>query len=536
MNKTYTLLDCTLRDGGYYNNWDFPEEVINQYLFAMAEAGIDVVELGMRSLINDSFKGACAFTTDEFINSLSVPKALKIGVMINASELVGNTSIENVLNKMFPNDSTCSPVQLVRIASHVHEFADALPAVSCLKERGFQIGFNLMQIVDCSQIEIEELSKLASNHDIDVLYFADSMGSMVPEQASKIITWLRNGWNGELGIHTHDNLGLALSNTLRAMDDGVTWVDATVAGMGRGPGNARTEELVIEVSEQRKHNINMIPLMQILASYFKPMQHQFGWGTNPYYYLAGKYGIHPSYIQKMLGDSRFSEEDILAVINHLHEEGGKKFSLKTLNAARHFYHGSARGSWCPKQVLEGSDVLILGTGPGVATHRIAIERFIRKHKPVVMALNTQTSIDAKLINYRVACHPVRLLADCKVHSQLPQPIIMPQSMLPLNVKNSLHNKTVHDYGLQIETSTFTVFENFCILPNSLVISYALAISTAGKAKNIFLAGFDGFEADDPRMREVEEVFDSYLAIESARPIWSLTPTKYSINTKSIYGL
>lgn len=535
MKKIYTLLDCTLRDGGYYNNWDFPEEVINQYLFAMVEAGVDVVELGMRSLINDSFKGACAFTTDEFINSLAVPDSLKIGVMINASELVGNTSIENVLNKMFPNDSTCSPVQLVRIASHVHEFADALPAVSWLKEHGFEVGFNLMQIVDCSQIEIEELSKLASKYDIDVLYFADSMGSMTPEQTSKIISWLRNGWHGELGIHTHDNLGLALSNTLRAMDDGVTWVDATVTGMGRGPGNARTEELVIEVSELRKQHINMIPLMQILGSYFKPMQYQFGWGTNPYYYLAGKHGIHPSYIQKMQGDSRFSEEDILAVINHLREEGGKKFSLKSLDAARHFYHGDARGNWCPKQVLEGRDVLILGTGPGVAAHRIAIERFIRKQKPVVLALNTQTSIDDELINYRVACHPIRLLADCDLYASLPQPLITPYSMLPENVRSKLLKVNSLDFGLQVQKGFFDFKEEYAIVPTSMVILYALAVANSGKPNAIYLAGMDGYPAADNRNSEMDELLRIYSENKNSIEIVSLTPTVYKLRCLSIYG-
>ena len=78
---------------------------------------------------------------------------------------------------------------------------------------------------------------------------ADSMGGMNPSQTATIVRWLRAGWAGALGVHTHDNLGMALRNTLCAMDEGVTWLDATVTGMGRGPGNARTEELVIEVAE-----------------------------------------------------------------------------------------------------------------------------------------------------------------------------------------------------------------------------------------------------------------------------------------------
>lgn len=87
--KSSSFLDCTLRDGGYYNAWDFCPELILQYLDAMQAAGVDVVELGFRTLKNQGFQGPCAFTTDEFIRSLTIPGGLTIGVMVNGNELVG---------------------------------------------------------------------------------------------------------------------------------------------------------------------------------------------------------------------------------------------------------------------------------------------------------------------------------------------------------------------------------------------------------------------------------------------------------------
>ena len=100
-NKSIKVLDCTLRDGCYYNSWDFPTDLINQYLEAMQAAGVDIVELGLRSLINKGFKGASAYTTDSFINSLVVPEQLSVAVMINGSELVGETPLESVLSISF---------------------------------------------------------------------------------------------------------------------------------------------------------------------------------------------------------------------------------------------------------------------------------------------------------------------------------------------------------------------------------------------------------------------------------------------------
>lgn len=538
MNYNKALfLDCTLRDGGYYNNWDFKKDLIDSYLEAMQAAGIDAVEIGLRSLKNEGFKGACAFATDDFIRTLSIPDKVTIGVMVNAAELLSKEfSLEGVLEQLFPDSSEHSPVKLVRIACHIHEFVDALPASLWLRHRGFRVGFNLMQIADRSEQEVVALAKKAACYPLDVLYFADSMGSMDPQQCSQIINWLRQGWSGAIGIHTHDNMGLALQNTLQALNSGVTWLDSTVTGMGRGPGNARTEELAIELAAQRDQAVNMIPLMRIIRHHFKPMQQRCGWGTNPYYYLAGKYGIHPSYIQEMQGDSRYNEEDILAVIEHLRLEGGKKFSLNTLDGARNFYQGNPKGSWTPATMLADKNVLLLGTGPGVAAHREALENFISKTKPVVIALNTQTAISSNLIDLRVACHPVRLLADYQQHAQLPQPLITPLSMLPIDVQRALKDKEVYDFGLAVTEEKFLFHESFCTLPTSLVVAYALAVAASGKAKSVLMAGFDGYAADDPRNREMDKLIKIYESTQNACKLFSITPTRYDIKTKSVYGV
>ncbi|SFA85647.1 aldolase catalytic domain-containing protein [Azotobacter beijerinckii] len=537
MSTTATLLDCTLRDGGYYNDWDFSKDLINNYLQAMQGSGVDIVELGLRSLRNEGFKGACAYTTDSFIRTLEIPPSLSVGVMINAAELLtGNMSLESTLEQLLPETASSSPVSVVRVACHVHEFGNALPASNWLKERGFTVGFNLMQVADRSQQEIEALASQASNYPLDVLYFADSMGSMTPEQTGQIIGWLRKYWKGPLGIHTHDNMGMALQNTLRALDEGASWLDATVTGMGRGPGNAKTEYLALELAQLRGSACNIVPLMGLIQQVFLPMQHRYGWGTNTYYYLAGKYGIHPTYIQEMQSNSRYSEEDILAVIDYLRIVGGKKFSLNTLDAARHFYQGPPRGTWQAASLLNDREVLVLGTGPGVAAHREALEAYILNAKPFVLALNTQSQITAELIDARVACHPVRLLADCAEHTRLPHPLVTPLSMLPKDVQTALDGKPVLDFGLNVKPNTFEFHKDYAILPTSLVIAYALAIATSGKARHILLAGFDGYGADDPRTTEMESLLMSYSATKEALPMLAITPTRYNIQKKSIYAL
>lgn len=536
MHNHATLLDCTLRDGGYYNDWDFEPELVQDYLLAMDALQIDFVEIGFRSLKNDGFKGGCAYSTDAFLNSLAIPPGLvnKVGVMINGSEIASpETQTEN-LEKLF-SPKAKSPVTLVRIACHVLEFINCLPAATWLKQQGYLVGFNLMQVADRTSAEITQLAQAASDYPIDALYFADSMGSLNPQQVADIIQAFQEGWQGALGIHTHDNRGQAIANSLQAVKSGVTWVDSTVTGMGRGPGNAQTEYLILALADYRQTQGNPTKLFELIRKHFKPMQNRYGWGTNPFYYLAGQYGIHPSYIQEMLQDSRYSEEDILAVIDHLKIEGGKKFSLDTLEAARHFYSGEPRGTWQPASLLKDKTVLILGTGPGVKKYQAAIESFIEQTQPYVIALNTQSNIRQDLIHARAACHPVRLLADCHEHLKLPQPLITPASMLPEDVKAELQNKELLDFGIAVTSKGFAFHENFCELPTSLVMAYALAIATSGGAKRIYLAGFDGYPEGDPRNDESEAIIKAYLAAEYAVELVSITPTRYRMKKQSLFG-
>jgi len=534
--NTIKLIDCTLRDGGYYNHWDFPEELIYSYLNAMDLAAVDFVELGFRSFDKNGFRGACAYTTDDFIRSLNITSGLKIGVMVNAAEVVNYVDGPLAAAKLLFVPAEQSPVTLVRFACHVHEFEATLPVCAWLKELGYLVGINLMQVADRSEAEIERIGEIASQYKLDALYFADSMGSLEPQQAAAIVEILKRHWRGELGIHTHDNMGRAMANTLSAINEGVTWVDSTVTGMGRGPGNVQTEYVLIELESQRGKHVNLSPLFQLIRKHFKPMQEHYGWGANPYYYLAGKYGIHPTYIQNMLGDSRFGEAEILSVIDHLKVVGGKKFSTAIMEAGRQVYGGEQAGSWTPKDILSGREVLIVGNGPSVANHRKAIEQYILKAKPFVIALNTQKSIEENLINVRAACHPFRLLADCETYPSLNQPLVVPSSRLPEIIKQSMEGVNQYDFGLSVDPGKFEFHDTYAIAPTSLVVAYALSIATSGKATRILLAGFDGFSADDPRTEEMEALFESYQNANGALPILAVTPTRYKIQSSSIYAL
>ena len=376
-----------------------------------------------------------------------------------------------------------------------------------------------------------------STSKVDIIYFADSLGSVSPNQIKNISESIRSYWSGPIGIHAHDSKGLALSNTTEAIKNDITWLDSTITGIGRGPGNTKTEELIVELDNLLNRNTNLVPLIKIINEKFKPLKDKYLWGTNIFYYLAGKYSIHPSYIQAMLTDFRYQEEDILASINYLKNQGGKTFNYDDLDQLRNFYKGKPLGTWNSTSIFKNKEVLIIGPGKQVKKHEKALISFIKKIKPIVMAINTLTITENDLIDVRVACHPTRLLTDIKTHLTLEQPLIIPLSMLPDEFSTHLEGKETLDYGIGISEGEFKCEEKFSLVPNSLVLSYALALVTGGKATNIYLAGFDGYKDNDSKNDEVNDLLFHFKNSYPNAKVTAITPTKYrNIISRSVYGL
>ncbi|OUL44148.1 hypothetical protein B0W81_00025, partial [Prochlorococcus sp. HOT_208_60] len=166
-------------------------------------------------------------------------------------------------------------------------------------------------------LSFDEIKKFSSKFKIfkpDVLFFADSTGTLKAENIDPIIKALRTSWIGDIGIHAHDNMHRALINTLEAHKQGVKWLDSTVNGLGRGPGNTKTEDIVFELRGINEKNIDFLPLIDLIQNEFSALREKFKWGSNPFYFLSGKNKIHPSYIQDMLNDNSYRNEDIYASI------------------------------------------------------------------------------------------------------------------------------------------------------------------------------------------------------------------------------
>ena len=523
------ILDCTLRDGGYYNNWEFKRDLINEYLGVMDDIKVDYVEIGFRFIDKIKTKGPCGYSDENFLKSLKIPKNLKIGIMINAADFVNSKDIISLAKKNF-RPKKKSLISLVRIACHHNEIKLTLPLINWLKKSGYKVGVNIMQIPELSFKEIKNSVLLIKKAKADILYFADSLGSLDADKTSKIIKKIRLFWKGSMGIHTHDNMGKALENSISAINNSVEWIDSTVTGMGRGPGNTKTEYAVLEFKNKKLSNDKLINLLKLIKDYFDPLKEKYKWGSNPFYYYAGLNSIHPSFVQEMLGTNLFDTEDIYSNLNYLSTVGGKKYSKELISLGKKFYKDIHQGTWQPNRIIKDKDVLIVGPGRSVKNNKNRIIRFIKKYKPIVLVLNAINPIPNKYIFAHIVCHTLRLLSDIDKYQKFDKYLITPYSSFSKSIKLRIKTKNVLDFGLQVKNKKFKFEKNYAVLPNSLAISYALGISTSGEANKIYLAGLDGYNDSSPKKYEVDDLFKNYKLENKSKKMVSITPTNYKINT------
>jgi 4-hydroxy 2-oxovalerate aldolase len=394
---------------------------------------------------------------------------------------------------------------------------------------------NLMQVSRYPRSDLSVLgAQLAKWDSLDVLYFADSLGNMTEDDIRDRFAALRDGWPGEIGVHAHDNRGRALDNTLAALDAGATWIDATILGMGRGAGNPRTELLLFELQQLGAESYRPEALLAISSNDFPALQQEYGWGTNLLYFMSAAYGVHPTYVQLMQSESRYDDADVVVALEALRDMEGHSFSADRLAEALTPADADEHGAWSAAGWLEGQDVLILGPGPGLAEHAEGIRRFVERHHPAVLTLNTVDFGDEQ-VTAHVACHPTRILMEWSRFEGLGTPLVVPSATLQAVAGRRLSGVHTLDFGLRVAPDEFSVHDDGCVLPTRLAVAYAMALATAAGARRIFLAGFDGFAPGDARQEEMVEMFGAYQAMPSAIPILAITPTTYPIPQGSVYA-
>lgn len=529
------ILDCTFRDGGYYTDWVYGPDVSRRYIAAMEACAVDVVELGFRMPEGNEFLGAFAYTTDQWIDRLGLPEGLVFAVMCNAADLLREGDPRAAIDRHFARAED-SRIEVVRIAAHFRELEACEPAVRRLEQLGYRVGLNLMQAGGRTREELLAKAGVVRDWPIEVLYFADSIGNMAPSDVAETIGVLAEAWPGEIGFHAHNNMGRALDNALAAIDAGASWIDATVLGMGRGAGNVCLEYLLLELERRGSRPAPRLDeLLALVLGDFAELRDRFDWGPNLFYHLSAQYNVHPTYVQEMLSDDRYTKHEIVAALKRLGDLGASGFSEDRLQEVTRGSSMDALGSWSAAGWLTGRTLLIVGPGAAGAEHESGVLDYIQTAAPFVLCLNSNAWLPDEAIDAWIACNPERLALDRDYYAQRQGTLVVPAALVPDSVSGALEGWILKDYGVRFDAERFEAGGDTAIIPAPLVLMYALALAVAAGAKEIRCVGVDGFDISDPRHRELESALEIYRSAEQALDVVALTPTNLTLSRSSVYA-
>jgi 3-deoxy-manno-octulosonate cytidylyltransferase (CMP-KDO synthetase) len=316
------ILDCTLRDGGYYTHWEFDDDLVREMVLALDKSEVDYIELGYKSPIPGGRFRKC---NDKFISTL-LKKELKVinadlAFMIDTKDFLENGGINMKLLRDVIKPKFLSPFTLCRIATNYETLDETLELVDIISDLGYQTTVNLMKVATLTKKAVKESLEKLGKSNVDMIYIADSLGSIHGKQIEELLNLFRKTCivnDKHLGFHPHNNLGLAFPNTIRAVELGTDIVDGTITGMGRGAGNLRIEQYLMFRQKPTKDLLNLI------QKRFVPLMEKSRWGWSPSYMYSGIHEIHPSYPQE-LQTYNISDVKIQNKLEELSFTGGKEF-------------------------------------------------------------------------------------------------------------------------------------------------------------------------------------------------------------------
>ena len=310
------VVDCTLRDGGLVNNFEFSEDFVRDLYKANVAAGVDYMEFGYKAS-KEVFKvedyGKWKFCDEKDIRAIvgDNDTDLKISVMAD----VGRTDYKK---DIIPKSE--SVIDMVRVATYINTIPAAIEMINYCADMGYEVTINIMAISTASENELDlALELLAAQSKASVIYLVDSYGSLYPEQirrlADKYIR-IAEKYGKRVGIHAHNNQQLAFANTIEACTIGVSYLDVTMSGMGRGAGNCFMEQML---SFLRNPNYKLTPTLKFVEKYVAEERAKGSqWGYDVPYMLTGALNRHPRAAIAFLKDNRTDYNELyMDLLNEL---------------------------------------------------------------------------------------------------------------------------------------------------------------------------------------------------------------------------
>ncbi|MFC1482663.1 aldolase catalytic domain-containing protein [Candidatus Margulisiibacteriota bacterium] len=280
------VFDCSIRDGGLINKWQFSDELVLETYKAMSEAGVDYCEIGYKAS-EDQFDpkeyGKWRFCRDNEIKEIF--KGIKRGSKLACMVDIGRVKEEDI------KPAKDSPFDMLRVACYVNQIDKGIALANLIMEKGYETTINIMAVSTNLEKDIDEALAQLSETKIPIVYVVDSFGSLYCEDITFLVKKYLKFLKGKtVGIHCHNNRQLGFGNTIQAIIDGANVLDGSLTGIGRGAGNCPLE-LIVGFLKNPKYQLR--PLVKVIEEQYVDLRKKIEWGYMIPYMLTGTLNEHP---------------------------------------------------------------------------------------------------------------------------------------------------------------------------------------------------------------------------------------------------
>lgn len=519
------LLDCTLRDGGFINEWRFGKEVILNIIERLNLAGIDFIELGyLRDFVKYDINNSQFSSTDDAQNILS---KIQIDKKITLILDYGACDINNI------HPALKTKIYGIRLTFKKSEIQKAFEFAIQLQNLGYKVFLQPVNIMGFSTQELLRVIQNANKINPETLCIVDTYGFMDRHDLLEKFYLLDGNLhkNIKIGYHSHNNLQLAYSNCVELIEHNTQReiiLDCSVFGMGKGAGNAHTELLASYLNKKYNFKYNIEQILEIIDIYIEKERQRHFWGYSLLYYLAAITKTHHSYVRFLLNKKTLSIKSIKDILLSLDEDKKASFDEEYIKTKYKEFQSisfdDSKDLQELKQNFKDQNILLLGLGNSVYTQKHKINKFINQKQGLVVAINhIPQGVKADFI----------FISNAKRYGQISDyrhktfKVILTSNITPSFLKPDF---ILNYEKLLINKDPLTDFGGLMML-NALVKL---------RLKRVFVAGFDGFNRKNNYIDDMynftsenniknEEKFSEYLKkISKDIDIRTITYTNYDI--------
>lgn len=391
MNKI-TTLDCTLRDGGYCNQWRFGFRNTKKIIQSLMEAGIDIIECGFLTNRVAFDPDVTKFTTVEEMRPV-IPTD-KAGRFFVAMMNYGEYNVDEL--------PVCDGTSIdgIRVAFHKKDRREALELCAKIKEKGYLVFVQAMVSLAYSDEEFLGMIRCVNDIKPYAFYIVDSFGMMKKKNLMRLFYMVENNLDENIwiGFHSHNNMQLAYSNAQSLVDARTSRnliIDVSVYGMGRGAGNLNTELFVEYLNENAGGHYALKPLLNVIDEILNEFYQKNYWGYSLPNYLSAAHNLHPNYAGYLADKNTLTAEAMEEIFSMMNSE--KKVSFDKAYAEQMYLQYMAAGKNREEhrreleEQIQGKKVLLIAPGRSSVEEKEKIVQTAGEADVIVISINFEYS-------------------------------------------------------------------------------------------------------------------------------------------------